>query len=219
MKIDYISIINKKATIIWYAFGMRGNAMLRILSAHPEVYWNATLQKNSEEFIQHPLELPETVAGFNPIPNHVNDISKWMFSYSTYHTLGGIDNKDINVLINAWVTSNSYKSKKLFLISHPNINKKKLFISDYLLTMDKTPHIWIYGHSNRLNALPCYYSPSNNPQAYNLNIDNLFSTDYITFETEYYSLIAHFNLTSCLNDVRAFILLVLEREQYISKFY
>ena len=60
---------------------------------------------------------------------------------------------------------------------------------------------------------------SSNPMAYNLNIDNLFSTDYITFETEYYKLINRFNLTSCLNRVRAFILLVLERENYISKFY
>ena len=63
------------------------------------------------------------------------------------------------------------------------------------------------------------YAPSTNPLAYNLNINNLFSTDYITFETEYFKLIAHFNLTSCLNDIRAFILLVLERENYISKFY
>ena len=218
MKINYSSIISKKATVIWYTFGMRGNAVLRILSAHPEVYWNPTIQKTSEEFIQHPLDLPETVANFNPMVISINNISKWMLSYSTYHTVGYI-NDDAYVLIKEWISSNAYKDKKLFLISHPNGNKKDIFTPTYLLNIDKTPHIWLYGNNNRLNRKSYYCNMSSNPMAYNLNIDNLFSTDYITFETEYYKLINRFNLTSCLNRVRAFILLVLERENYISKFY
>jgi hypothetical protein len=222
--IDYTSIITKKTTIIWYSFGMRGNAILRILAAHPEVYWNPAIQKVSEEFIQHPLDLPETVANFNPMLTPAENMNVWMVSYSTYHTVGYVNiaegiGDNITALIDTWVTSNSYKSKKLFLIAHPNISNKKLSSSDYTLTLQKVPHIWVYGTINRLKASPYYHTPSTNPNAYNLNIDALYSTDYATFETEYYKLIAHFNLTSCLNRVRAFILLNLERDRYISKFY
>ena len=45
--INYTKIVKEKATIIWYVQGMRGNAVYRILAAHPEVYWNYHLQQAS----------------------------------------------------------------------------------------------------------------------------------------------------------------------------
>jgi hypothetical protein len=222
MHIDYNKIINEKAIIIWYAQFMRGNSIYRILAAHPEVYWNPYIQKVSEEFIEHPLDLPEQVAAFNIVSISSSDVdllkvlekSLYAFAYSTYHTLAYIDN-NINTLIKEWIISKSFLDKKLFLIKHPKYYKHS---PDDLLALDNTPHIYVYGTLNRLKEPIKYYPPSLNPQAYNLNLDALFSKDYITFETEYYKLINHFNLTSCLNRVRAFILLVLEREDYISKF-
>jgi hypothetical protein len=235
MNIDYNKIIKEKAIIIWYFVGMRGNSIYRILAAHPEVYWNSTLQLASQEILQHPLDLPETVSGFNA-PDEIttdaekkgyflNGINYLQFAYTTYHsTAGTIGWESTNEMIKAWITSKSYLDKKLFVICHPAkkykiLTKNAHLYYSSLLPLDNKPHIWVYGTTNRLKINKIYFKPSPNPLAYNLNLDALYSTDYSTFETEYYKLIAHFNLTSCLNRVRAFILLSLEREKYISKFY
>ena len=239
MNINYNNIIKQKPINIWYSRGMRGNSIYRILAAHPEVYWNFTFQQSSHEMLQHPLDLPETVAGFNPsidlapheerkystnnIPYLQNDIPYLQFGYTTYHTGGYVGDVNTNKIIKEWIISKSYLDKKLFLMCHPvekyRIDKKATYQPESLLTLDSNPHIWVYGTRDRLNRTKMYFQPSPHPLAYNLNIDALYSTDYATFEAEYYKLIAHFNLTSCLNRVRAFILLSLERDKYISKFY
>jgi hypothetical protein len=232
MNIDYNKIIKEKAIIIWYFGGMRGNSIYRILAAHPEVYWDSALHISSHEILQHPLDLPETVSGFNA-PDEITtdaekkgfikDINYLQFAYTTCHTAGYIGDINTNEMIKAWITSKSYLDKKLFVIYHPakkyRANEENFYLPESLLTLDDKPHIWIYGTLDRLNMTKTYYNPSPNPLAYNLNLDALYSTDYSTFETEYYKLIAHFNLTSCLNRVRAFILLSIERDKYISKFY
>ena len=118
----------------------------------------------------------------------------------------------------------SYKNKILFSSSHPNWPSGATCDKKKLLTLTDKPHIWLYGSLNRnylssnKSSIHKYYEPSPHPLAYNINIDNLYSQDYLTFETEYYKLIKHFNLTSCLNRVRAFILLNLERDKYIVQF-
>ena len=228
MDINYNNIIKQKPINIWYSRGMRGNSIYRILAAHPEVYWNFTFQQSSHEMLQHPLDLPETVSGFNApnvpvVEKNFNDIDYLQFGYTTYHTIGYVGDVNTNKMIKEWIISKSYLDKKLFLMCHPvekyRIDKKATYQPESLLTLDSNPHIWVYGTRDRLNMTKMYFQPSPHPLAYNLNIDALYSTDYATFETEYYKLIVHFNLTSCLNRVRAFILLSLERDKYISKFF
>ena len=227
MAIDYNKIIKEKAIIIWYWPAMRGNSIYRILSAHHETYWNPILQQSSHEMLQHPLDLPESAAGFNsPDPSKnatglIGNINYLQFAYTTYHTTGRIDMDNVNTYkaIKAWIASKSYLDKKLFVMCHPAEMYKGYDPSESLLTLADKPHIWLYGTIYRLGVDKHYINPSPNPLAYNLNVDALFSADYITFETEYYKLIDHFNLTSCINRVRAFILLSLERDNYISKFY
>ena len=207
-----------KLIMIWYFPGMRGNAVLRILSAHAESYWNAKLQQIGAEFISHPLDLPNLQTNINIDANaYLNSkLSKLKFSYSTYHTIGHVDGISTKKLIKDWITSRAFTNKYLFIFDHcKNINPT----NHDLLVIDNKPHIWLFGTRDRLGMKLQHYVPSTNPQAYNLNIDALFSKDYITFESEYFKLIDHFNLTSELNRVRAFILLTLEREDYISKFY
>ena len=214
------AISSNKIIILWFKAGMRGNAIYRILSAHPEVFWDAKSQKFSNELIEHPLDLPNSVASFDipALKSRWFGVAKFRWAYSTYHTHAiflDIYNKELPLVVSEWIATKAYKHKKLFLICHPselhNLYKDSIY--------NTKPHIWLYGTMNRFNKPIKYYAPSTNLLAYNLNIDALFSTDYLTFETEYFKLIAHFNLTSCLNRVRAFILLALEREQYISKFY
>jgi hypothetical protein len=155
----------------------------------------------------------------------------WKMGYTTYHTCSIFTDNCFKEVIHNWAHSN--RNKLLFCLLNSNWTKINmqvpityptrrylgLTVKQYKLVKPSNPHIWVYGTRDRLNMPKNYFQPSSNPMAYNLNIDTLFSTDYITFETEYYKLINRFNLTSCLNRVRAFILLVLERENYISKFY
>ena len=208
-------LARNKSTIIWFNSGMRGNSIYRIIAAHPEVFWNEHVSLNSEEFTSHPLDLPDSIANmFPPLNYDINKkVNKWQFSYSTYHTISFVDDDKYLQVVKSWIESKSYIDKKLFSASHVD------FFKYNLMSIDDKPHIWLYGTCNRLGRDLVYYQTSPNPLAYNLNIDALYSQNYETFEAEYYKLINHFNLTSCLNRVRAFILLNLERDKYISKFY
>jgi len=207
-----------KLMVLWYSPGMRGSAIYRILAAHPEVYWNPNFQQMTPEFIAHPLDLPElqTVFNIDAYAHRRNKLNNWKFSYCCYHTLGYVRNPSVKLLINEWISSKAYINKYMFIYNH---GKHANPTDDNLLMLDSKPHIWLYGTRNRLNMPKEYYKPSPSPLAYNINVDALYSTDYSVFETEYYKLVAHFNLTSCINRVRSFILLSTERDNYISKFY
>jgi hypothetical protein len=210
-----MSTLSFKFITIWYEGGMRGNSIYRILAAHPEVYWNPKFQLSTIETIAHPLDLPEQVTAFNIVSNSSSDANLlkvvgkdiYVFAYSTYHCCCMKDDINFYKIIEAWAPSND--GTILFCCQHrkhKNLNK-----------LPNKSFIWVYGNKNRVKWNNEYYEPCVHPFAYNLNLDALYSTDYLTFETEYYKLIAHFNLTSRLNRVRAFILLSLEREQYIKK--
>ena len=217
---------------IWYIHGMRGNAIYRILAAHPEVYWDASNKVGNS---LNPLHVPSnetSIAGLAYGTDIAAKIGMWKMGYATYHSCSLFTNTCFKQVMYNWANNRNkilfcllnplvyFESKSgSFIIKNSTHKELGLSVNQYKLIAPSNPHIWAYGTRNRLNMPRGYLKPSSNPLAYNLNVDALFSTDYITFETEYYKLIAHFNLTSCLNDVRAFILLVLERDKYISKFY
>jgi hypothetical protein len=198
---------------IWCNHGMRGNAIYRILSAHPEVYWDKYIHAGSKS--QHPLHVASNITSIVGLPDNdiADKIGIWKMGYATYHTASLVGGDQWMNVLHSWISNSTNNKLLLFGIINPYDRKLLKLIGT------NKPHIQVYGKLDRLRMKVIEYKPSTNPLAYNLNINNLFSTDYITFETEYFKLIAHFNLTSCLNQVRAFILLVLEREDYISKFY
>lgn len=213
---------------IWYSLGMRGNAIYRILSSHPEAYVHNTNLLDIDSLVTN-LTISE-------IDNNIlgSKTSSWILSYATYHTTSIFYGNEFNKIMLRWLTDN--KNKLLFSCVHPPMNNMQYGDKAYLVNhnqanrgvkitdkqfklLDKhKPHVWVHGTRDRFNMPIMRYYPSTNPLAYNLNVDALFSKDYITFETEYFKLINHFSFTSCLNAVRAFILLVLEREDYTSKF-
>jgi hypothetical protein len=215
---------------IWYSHGMRGNAIYRILAAHPEVYWNTDNKLISS---LNPLNIPSNVTSIENLAygnSIATKIGIWKMGYTTYHSCSLFTqtcftqvmyswahnrNKILFCLVNPIVKNND----GIYIVRYPTYKELGVSAKQYKLIDPSNPHIWVYGTRDRLNMPKTYFSPSTNPLAYNLNVDALFSKDYVTFETEYYKLIAHFNLTSCLNDIRAFILLVLEREEYIRKFW
>jgi hypothetical protein len=215
---------------IWYPLGMRGNSIYRILAAHPEVYWEGDKSSLSINSL-----LTSLIISYRDKNILSTSSSSWLLSYITYHTTCIFADKDFKKVMQNWLATDN--KKLLFTCVHPPINSKyygdkgrlvshneaniraKITDKQFKLLDKCNPHIWVYGTNNRFNSIVKHYAPSPESIAYNLNVDALFSKDYVTFETEYYKLIAHFNLTSCLNDIRAFILLVLEREEYIRKFW
>jgi hypothetical protein len=214
---------------IWFIHGMRGNSIYRILAAHPEVYWDSKSQIDKSVNSLHVSNNITSIDGIDLTSDIANRIGMWKKGYTTYHSCSMFIQPCFIDILRRWSTTD----KLLFGLVNPCIppvikkqdtdiyqSNEDLGISAeaYKLIDPSRPHIWIHGSRNRLQLPYLYVEPSIEPSAYNLNIDNLFSTDYITFETEYFKLIAHFNLTSRLNAVRAFILLSLEREQYISNF-
>jgi hypothetical protein len=199
---------------------MRGNAIFRILAVHPEVYWDKKFHANRDPAYPSPLDIPSNITSIVGLAaNDIADkIGMWKMGYATYHAASLVGEGQWMDVLHSWMSNSTNNKLLLFGIINP-CDRKVRNNNRALSIITNKPHIQVYGKLDRLGMEVIEYKPSTNPQAYNLNIDNLFSTDYITFETEYYKLINHFNLTSCLNKVRAFILLVLERENYISKFY
>ena len=206
---------------IWCNHGMRGNAIYRILAAHPEVYWPSKLKVYWDKYahesgnLLHPLHVSSNITSINGLADNdiADKIGAWKMGYATHHTASLVGSEQWSKVLYSWVSNSTNNKLLLFGIINPYDRKLTKLVGT------NKPHIQVYGKLDRLGMEVKEYAPSINPQAYNLNISNLFSTDYITFETEYFKLINRFNLTSCLNQVRAFILLSLERENYISKFY
>ena len=212
---------------IWCNHGMRGNAIYRILSAHPEVYWPSDPKVYGDKYayeesstLLHPLYIASNITSIvGLVDDDIADkIGIWKMGYATYHTASLVGGDQWMEVLDNWVSNSTNNKLLLFGIINPRDRKVRNNNRARSIITNK-PHIQVYGKLDRLGMKVIEYKPSSNPLAYNLNIDALYSTDYITFEAEYYKLINHFNLTSCLNRVRAFILLSLEREDYISKFY
>jgi hypothetical protein len=205
-------IINKLQDIItiWYSGGMRGNSIYRILAVHPEVYWNNDIQKTCSldaENCVDSLTLPETVSTFNCTPGKSYN-SVYAFAYSSYHCICFMHDTNFKYIVKQWLLSP--KKQLLFSTKHST--------NMPLTSLPDKPFIWLYGNRHRIEFPITYFPPTDHPFAYNLNIDKLYSEKYIEFEEEYYKLISHFNLSSKINRVRAFILLSLEREKYINNY-
>jgi len=75
-----------------------------------------------------------------------------------------------------------------------------------------------HGYDYTSKNIKLISKPHKSSIAFNIDIHRLFSKNDLIFEMEYIRLVDHFNFTVNINRVRSFILLYLEREQYISTF-
>ena len=75
----------------------------------------------------------------------------------------------------------------------------------------KEPTFRFFKSTNR------YIDKVNNDNVINVDVNEIFSKDYDTFETAYLDICTKLNITPQINRVRAFILLWLERQERYKK--
>lgn len=222
--------------VIFFA-GLGGQIVTRILSTHPECYWTEKWNNTSEPDLK-PTQFPDTISGFDLISPDVNTMKdeygrapgglgfmppvRYMTTQtektrvvkeSIKHILNSIKTVDSSLYV--WIHTHPYlydsdqESPNFSDLKRPFVY---LWASEecvFTQLRDKDFHI-----KNNSKLRP----PCSNPLAYNLDVSQLFSKDYAKFEAEYIKLCTHFNFTSRLDSVRAFILRYLERQEYIAQF-
>jgi len=219
---DILHKLSPRIILIFYSHGFRGHAVTRILSCHPEAHWEPKWSSGNLEH-DNPLSFPESVSGFNfYIPSDISLKKASTFVHTgAYLEIGQNDKTLTKNILSVYNLSKLLKDTKsdkyIFLNTHPHQNavgfekverpKKVILYSKSHL--DPRYSLWT---DKKLNSL----SPQEN--ALNIDIDKLFSADYIEFEDEYLKAVTYFDFTPRINAVRAFILRYIERERYISNY-
>ena len=201
--IKALNKIDPKHRLVLFTPGLRGNALIRILASHEESWWDRDLMNNGETTTD-PLLYPENTASFHTVVP--NEFKEW---YAAAHTGCMIGIPTIFELIVK--KRKNHLDKWWFTFCHPtNIVKD----SDSL----GSEHITLYASENSKYRNYLTTSPVKNDFAFNVDISMLFSCDREKFYNEYIKILNHFNFTARFTSVRSFILQILDREAYISKF-
>ena len=202
---------------IWFSGKYRGSAIQRILSAHPECVWEKSWCNSLDESTTHPLQFPESVDSFFGTTDNYRFKGGFKAAHAWAHTGLSLHSTDKTVVQNFARLSYNHTTKLVFFAQHPEdeseivIKKQNIFLySSDFDSLAKRPF-------NDIHTLK-RVQPINHANVLNIDISQLFSSDYETFFNEYLKLVLHFDLTIQTNAVRAFILRYLERERYISNF-
>jgi len=209
---------HKKIVGILYIPGAAGGILTRVLQAHKESYWNSEWLNHDNLDITSPLEFPSNPIGFRrEDPDHGladsyylysahgmrhhgwNELGKFIPSFKidpTTHTLFYDALKDHESLLLGTCPQKNY----IYCYAQPSYFKKRYkYVFEEDLIAGKQ-----YGDESHDLYTKC--------AQYTVNIENLLNIDYYVFEEEYNKLISHYNLTSRISGVRAYILAWIERQ-------
>ena len=107
--------------------------------------------------------------------------------------------------------SKNIHPKKFCIRSH-NTDTHKLFPNNTIVRIyGKEPDFRFFNSTDR------YKKPKQLPNVINIDVNEIFSKDYDTFESSYLYLCNNLDITPQTNRVRAFILLWLERQERYKK--
>jgi len=225
--ISLFNSLNPKCTPILAFSGMRSHALLRILASHREVWWDSTLMNDKGILTKDSLSYPVTKNNF------FTDVRVEMPKYLSYSTAqtNMVTSRKLTTNIAIDMLKNYYKHNSLlsYLIFHTDfidiVNHSFIFLytSNIKATMQQRKQWYNYdmqshGYDYTSKNIKLISKPHKSSLAFNIDIHRLFSKNDLIFEMEYIRLVDHFNFTANINRVRSFILLYLEREQYISTF-
>jgi len=211
--------MSKKLIGIIYFQGGAGGALTRILQSHKEVYWTTDWLNHDDPDITDPIQFPNnpiTLRRENPdmgLPDSYYLQSAHGMSHHSFRMIVPYVNKfikdgcskiffydalrDIDIICKGTCPQKNYiycYASNIFL----NKRYSTIFEEDFIKSQIDTV--------NRNH--PMYIQQAN----YVVNIENLLNIDYYIFEEEYNKLISHYNLTSRISGVRAFILAWIERQ-------
>ena len=103
------------------------------------------------------------------------------------------------------------KSKKFCIRSH-NGDTHEIFPNNTIVNIyGKEPDFRFFKPTGR------FLYPVDSPNVINIDVNEIFSKDYDTFESSYLYLCNNLDITPQINRVRAFILLWLERQERYKK--
>lgn len=218
---DILHRLPYRIILIFYKEGSRGHAVTRILSCHQESHWEPLWSCNDES--ADPLSFPELVSGFTFTRKVGLTLKKasTLVHTGTYLEIGQSEEdirSSFSAVYNLLSLLKDKKSNKyIFLNTHPwgvaqgfeKVERPKKVI---LYSKSETEGRYSFWKDNFGFSLETF-SPQE--KALNINIDDLFSTDYKTFEEEYLKAVHYFGFTPRINAVRSFVLRYIERERYI----
>lgn len=207
---------------IWYERMYRGNAVQRILSAHPECAWEKLWCSSPDPSIISPLDFPETHSAFTGSDENIEKLGE-MESHAWAHTGFGLHDLETETLKTFVRAAKKHSDKLVFFSQHPTgvwTVMTEVQCVDWSLVSIKKQNIFLYSSKPftrpfKDNRVP-KVEPIDQDNVFNIDIAKLFSDDYLTFLQEYNQIVSYFNLTPKTNAIRAFILRYLEREKHVS---
>tara|TARA_B100000780_G_C21111639_1_gene449263 strand:+ start:1235 stop:1873 length:639 start_codon:yes stop_codon:yes gene_type:complete len=197
----FLDKYNSTFIFIDYDYGYAGNTLSRIISASPEFYWKG-----------NPILYPDDVEGFYVVyddptaPHFASFTEQHLCCTHTKDDFMYPDSKPSR--IRDFITE--YKniiSKKVCVNSH-NQDTHILFPNNTVIRLcGKEPTFRFFKSRDR------YVEPQHNSNVINVDVNDIFSKNYTTFETTYLDLCNKLNITPRINSVRAFLLLWLEKQE------
>lgn len=213
---DYLFILNKflnaysnTFVFIEYPPGYGGNTLSRIISASTEFYWDGDPVLYPDEGY-HIIEDPPSKYKL-PDPHFASSIEQELCCTHTPDDFMYPDSTPSRVrdLIN--FHKKYIKSKKFCIKSH-NANLNETFTKNTIVRIyGKEPDFRFFKSTGRCIKY------KDIPNVINIDVNEIFSKDYDTFESSYLYLCNNLDITPQTNRVRAFILLWLERQERYKK--
>ena len=199
----------KNFIFISFPFGYGGNTLNRVISASPEIYWNG----DSTAY-------PDDTGGF-PVIYDSSD-SPHFATFTEQHLCcthtetdfmypDGTRNRVID-LLNVYKTAR-FTDKKLCINSHNSFDLAEKHTKITMIRLcGKAPTFRSFTKPIPTNSDPIIFS-----NVINVDVNDIFSSEYSIFETTYLGLCSKLNITPQINRVRAFILLWLEKQERYKK--
>ena len=198
----------KNFIFISFPFGYGGNTLNRVISASPEIYWDG----DSTAY-------PDDIGGFPVIydsdaPHFATFTEQHLCCTHTetdFMYPDGAPNRIIDLLKQYKIAK--FTNKKLCINSHNSFDLAEKHTKITMIRLcGKAPTFRSFTKPIHTNSAPILFN-----NVINVDVNDIFSSEYSIFETTYLDLCSKLEITPQINRVRAFILLWLEKQERYKK--
>ena len=200
----FLHKFSKNFIFVDFEYGYGGNTLSRIIAASPEFYWDG-------DSVLYPDKGYSIIEDPEPYPHFASPIEQELCCTHTPDDFMYPDSK-FNRVRDLFLLHKKYLKSKKFCIRSHNGNTHEIFPKNTVVRISgKEPDFRFFKPTGR------YIDKVNNDNVINVDVNEIFSKDYDTFESSYLYLCSKLNITPQVNRVRAFILLWLERQERYKK--
>lgn len=199
----------KNFIFITFLYGYAGNTLNRVISASPEIYWDGDS-----------IAYPDDIGGFpvvydDPAAPHFATFTEQHLCCTHTETdfmyPDGRRHRIIELL--EICKNNVFPDKKLCINSHNSFDLAEKHTKISIVNIHGNAPTFRYF----IKPMETHVAPIPYSNVINIDVNEIFSKDYDTFELSYLYLCNNLNITPQTNRVRAFILLWLERQERYKK--